>query len=385
MTARAGRRAATSVSTAPGERAKLPIALFDYELPPELIAQEPAEPRDASRLLVLPRAGGPLEHRVFRDLPELLRPGDLLVANRSRVLPARFVGRKLPTGGKVELLLLRRLDRGRWVALGRPGARLQPGARLSLAEGRLEATVLDRAPEGARVVEFAGADPDAAVLRYGLVPLPPYIRDYRGDPERYQTVYGDTLGSAAAPTAGLHFTPALLARLEALGVGLKFVTLHVGADTFRPIKTAYADEHPMHAEYCEAPRETLEAVLATRAAGGRVIAVGTTTVRTLESAFAWLAETTGGGAVAGPAERSDAPAPGSVPPDGYRGWTRLYIQPGYHFRAIDGLITNFHQPRSTLLLLVSALVGRERLLAAYAEAVRLRYRFHSFGDAMLVW
>jgi S-adenosylmethionine:tRNA ribosyltransferase-isomerase len=342
--------------------APLPIADYYYDLPSELIAQAPAEPRDAARLLVLSRAGGPPRHAVFRDLGAELRAGDLLVLNRTRVLSARLHGRRADAaGGKVELLLLRPETDGVWEALVRPARRLRPGTPLVFGGGRLSAEVLERTAAGTARVRLSPEPTEALLAAIGELPLPPYIHGWHGDPERYQTVYADTLGSAAAPTAGLHFTPALLAALQAEGIGLAQVILHVGLDTFRPVHVADARDHPMHHEYCAVPPEVVDAVERARAAGGRVIAVGTTSVRALESA----------------AQGSAGLAP-------YAGWTDLFITPGYGYRVVDGLITNFHLPRSTLLLLVSALVGRERLLAAYAEAIRARYRFYSFGDAMLI-
>ncbi len=354
--------------------ASLPTELFTYDLPPELIAQVPAKPRDASRLLVLDRASGDLVHASFRDVGRWLRPGDLLVANRSRVVPARLRGRRLPSGGEVELLLLRRAQPGCWEALVRPGRKLPPGARVELAAD-LVATIVERTPAGGRLVRFEGAGPsdpthadaenaDVAVLALGSLPLPPYIHDYTGDPERYQTVYGDVLGSAAAPTAGLHFTPELLSHLQAQGIGFATVTLHVGLDTFRPVRTLDLTAHEIHAESCSILEDTARAIGETRARGGRVVAVGTTTVRALETAA--------------------AASPRGAPLRSWSGETRLYILPGYHFRAVDGLITNFHLPGSTLLALVSAFAGRERVLAAYQEAIHHRYRFYSFGDSMLI-
>ncbi len=355
----------------------LPIADFDYALPPELIAQTPAEPRDAARLLVLPRDGGPVRHAVFREVGSYLRPGDLLVLNRTRVLPARLHGRRADAaGGRVELLLLRPDADGAWETLVRPARRLRPGTPLRFGEGQLSAVVVERTAAGTARVRFTPEPTEALLAEVGEMPLPPYIRGWHGDPERYQTVYADTLGSAAAPTAGLHFTPALLASLQAQGVALAYVILHVGLDTFRPVHEADARAHPMHRERCEVPPAVVAAVERARAVGGRVIAVGTTSVRALESA-ALAAE-------ASPDERAGLAAGASPPLAPYDGWTDLYITPGYCYRLVDGLITNFHLPRSTLLLLVSALVGRERLLAAYAEAIRARYRFYSFGDAMLI-
>ncbi|HZS00338.1 MAG TPA: tRNA preQ1(34) S-adenosylmethionine ribosyltransferase-isomerase QueA [Chloroflexota bacterium] len=353
------------------EHGPLRTADFDYPLPPELIAQTPAEPRDSARLLVVPRDSGPFQHAVFRDLPRYLAPNDLLVLNRTRVLPARLRGHRADAGGgRVELLLLHPTGDGAWEALIRPARRLRPGTPLVFGEGRLRATVLARTPAGTAHVRLEPA-PDEALLRaIGEMPLPPYIHRWDGDPDRYQTVYAEEPGSAAAPTAGLHFTSALLAALREQGVGTVFVTLHVGLDTFRPIHEEDPHAHVMHREWCEVPAAVLQAAARARRAGGRVIAVGTTSVRALESAAAQCATPT-------------EAAPGDAA-RGYAGWTDLYITPGYRYRAIDGLITNFHLPRSTLLLLVSALVGRERLLAAYAEAIRERYRFYSFGDAMLI-
>lgn len=347
----------------------LPIADYDYDLPPELIAQSPAEPRDAARLLVVPRGGGRLEHDTFAALPRYLTPGDLLVLNRTRVLPARLHGQRADAGGgRVELLLLRRVDVGVWETLIRPARRLRPGAPLIFGAGRLHARVQGRAATGTALVRFE-PEPDEALLHeLGEMPLPPYIRAWHGDPDRYQTVYAETPGSAAAPTAGLHFTPGLLSTLRGMGIETAFVTLHVGLDTFRPVHEEDARGHLMHREYCEVPGDVAVAVRRARRQGRRVIAVGTTSVRALESAAGATGE--------------NGHSPELLEP--YVGWTDLYITPGYRFRLVDGLLTNFHLPRSTLLLLVSALLGRERLLAAYAEAIRQRYRFYSFGDAMLI-
>jgi S-adenosylmethionine:tRNA ribosyltransferase-isomerase len=339
---------------------------FDYHLPPELIAQEPVEPRDASRLLVLGRTDGAVAHRRFADLPELLRPDDLLVANDSRVHPARLYGTKPETGGRIELLLLREHTAGAWEALVRPARRVRAGTTLALL-GR------DGTPSGlaahiggalgaGRAVHF-DAPAQEVFERCGHVPLPPYIHRRLDDPERYQTVYAAAPGSAAAPTAGLHFTPRLLERLRARGVEFALVTLHVGLDTFRPVTEERPQEHAMHSERIVVPAEAAEAISRTKQRGGRVVAVGTTAVRTLEAA-----------AIASPH--------GQVEP--YDGSTDLYILPGFTFRVVDALITNFHLPRSTLLMLVSAFASRERVLAAYAEAIRERYRFYSFGDAMLI-
>jgi S-adenosylmethionine:tRNA ribosyltransferase-isomerase len=360
---------------APGPEHALSTGAFDYELPAELIAQTPIEPRDASRLLVVHRDSGALEHRTFRDIGAYLRPGDLLVANRSRVIPARLRGAKEETGGAVELLLLAvRADLGPdcWEALVRPGRRIREGQRLVFGDGALAARVLARTPSGGRVVRLEAPDGDVpgALARVGSVPLPPYIRAPLSDPERYQTVYARVPGSAAAPTAGLHFTPDLLERLGQQGVDAAYVTLHIGLDTFRPIEENDVAQHHIHSEEAELDETAAARINAARASGGRIVAVGTTAVRVLESAAA-RAE-----------ERGIASADVAVAP--FRGRTSLYIMPGYRFRAVDVMLTNFHLPRSTLIVLVSAFAGRELILRAYEEAVRQRYRFYSFGDAMLI-
>ena len=341
---------------------------FDYNLPEELIAQSPAEPRDSSRLLVLTRATESLQHRGFRDLAEYLRPGDLLIANRSRVIPARLMGIKESTGTPVEMLLLRPAPGSEavdeWEVLLKPARRLKEGARIAFGEGQLAATVLSINGLGVRRVRLESREPlDQVVDRLGRAPLPPYIRGYSGDPERYQTVYADVRGSAAAPTAGLHFTCELMARIRDMGVQIGFVTLHIGIDTFRPVQEEDPTQHPMHREYYEVSEEVAAQVSAAKRGGRRVIAVGTTTVRVLESA----------GVDGTPARLQ----PGS-------GWTELFIYPGYRFKVVDALVTNFHLPRSTLVMLVSALAGRDLLLRGYQEAVEQRYRFYSFGDAMLI-
>jgi len=336
---------------------------LDYALPEELIAQVPLEPRDASRLLALPAAGGAPRHLRFADLPELLAPGDLLVLNDSRVIPARLVGTK-ETGGRCEVLLVEPLEGNgtRWRAMGQASKALRPGGRLDF--GGLAAEVEAAEGEGFYALRFAlgGAELEAALERVGRVPLPPYIRrePSEADSQRYQTVVARAPGSVAAPTAGLHFTPALLERLAARGVSRAQVTLHVGPGTFLPVRAARLEDHRMHAERYLVPAETAAAYAAARARGGRVIAVGTTSARALESASA------GGGLREG------------------AGRTEIFIRPGHRFRAVDGLVTNFHLPRSTLLALVCALGGTERVLAAYREAVALRYRFFSYGDAMAV-
>jgi S-adenosylmethionine:tRNA ribosyltransferase-isomerase len=344
--------------------ARMKLSDFDYPLPEELIAQEPVTPRDASRLLVLPPAGPP-DHRAFADLDALLAPGDLLVFNDTKVIPARLVGTKA-TGGKVELLLCEPLEGGlgrRWRAMGQASKPIRAGARLEF-DG-LAAVVEEPEGEGFYrvVLDRDGADLAAALERAGRIPLPPYIRRAPGpaDRERYQTLWAREPGSAAAPTAGLHFTPELLARLDARGVRRAAVTLHVGPGTFLPVRGDSLEGHRMHAEAYEVPGAAAAEVAACRARGGRVVAVGTTTVRTLESAW----------------------RDGQVAPGGGR--TALFIKPGHPFRAVDALVTNFHLPRSTLLVLVSAFGGTERVLAAYREAVARRYRFFSYGDAMLVF
>ena len=335
---------------------------FDYILPPELIAQTPTERRDASRLLCLDKRTGAYSHHHFYELPDFLRPGDCLILNDSRVLPARLLGRRLPGGGACEVLLL--IDRGGdvWECIVRPGKHLRAGARLSFGDGELTAEVSEVLPDGNRLVHFFYDGIFLEVLeRLGRMPLPPYIKAELQDKERYQTVYSRVNGSAAAPTAGLHFTPELLETIAAKGVKLGYVTLHVGLGTFRPVKEEDVEAHEMHSEYCTVPEETARLINETKASGGRVICVGTTSCRTIES---WAGEDGTMKAAAG--------------------WTNIYIYPGYRFKVMDALITNFHLPQSTLLMLVSALAGREHVLAAYEEAVRERYRFFSFGDAMFI-
>ena len=334
---------------------------FHFELPPELIAQTPLDRRDASRLLVLDRETGKREHRHFYELPEYLNPGDCLVMNDSRVLPARLIGRRLPGGGASEILLLADRGNGRWECLVRPGRKLRPGAVVDFGDGLLRATIESEAADGNRIVRFDYEGVFLEVLeRLGEMPLPPYIHEKLEDRERYQTVYSRELGSAAAPTAGLHFTPELLKQLEEKGVRLCWLTLHVGLGTFRPVKEENILDHEMHSEFCVIPEETARIINETRAAGGRIVSVGTTTCRTLESF---------------------AKADGSV--EAKSGWTDIFIYPGYRFKCVDALITNFHLPESTLLMLVSAFAGRERVLEAYREAVEMKYRFFSFGDCCL--
>jgi len=339
---------------------------FDYTLPKGRIAQRPIEPRDASQFLVLRRREGTVEHVRFRDLPRYLRPGDLLVANESRVIPARLYGRKSRTGGAVEVLLLKWLDGRRWEALTR-GRKVGPGLELAFGpSGRpaVRARVEEVHPDGRRVLAFA-EEVEPHLQGLGVVPLPPYIREPLADPERYQTIYARVAGSVAAPTAGLHFTPHLIGELQQMGVHFAFVVLHIGLDTFRPVEAEEVEDHPMHAEWCRVPAEVAAAVVEVRKAGRRVVAVGTTAVRALEAA-----------AQAGEAQGKEIAS--------FAGWTRLFIYPGYRFRAVDAMITNFHLPRSTLLMLVSAFASRELILHAYQEAVERDYRFYSFGDAMLI-
>ena len=335
---------------------------FYYDLPPELIAQTPLEKRDESRLLCLDKATGEWSHHHFYELPEFLRAGDCLILNNSRVLPARLLGRRLPGGGACEVLLLQDKGDKVWECLVRPGKHLREGARVSFGDGELTAEIAEVLPDGNRLVRFDYEGIFLEVLeRLGKMPLPPYIKEELQDQERYQTVYSKVNGSAAAPTAGLHFTPELLERIAAKGVGVGYVTLHVGLGTFRPVKEDEIEQHDMHSEYCTIPQETADLINRTKANGGRVICVGTTSCRTIES---WAGED------------------GTMTATG--GWTNIYIYPGYRFKVMDALVTNFHLPESTLIMLVSALAGREHVLAAYEEAVRERYRFFSFGDAMFI-
>ena len=334
---------------------------FDFQLPEELIAQTPLERRDASRLLTLDKRTGAVGHHHFYDLMRFLRPGDCLVLNDSRVLPARLVGRR-PTGGACEVLLL--VDRGGdlWECLVRPGRKLKPGAQVIFGDGQLTATVEEELNDGKRAVRFHYQGIFLEILeQLGRMPLPPYIKAELQDQERYQTVYSKVVGSAAAPTAGLHFTPELLEQVRECGVKVCYVTLHVGLGTFRPVKAEDIQDHEMHSEFCMVSQETADAINQTKRNGGRVICVGTTSCRTVES-FAAEDGTM--------SERS--------------GWTNIFIYPGYQFKVLDALITNFHLPQSTLIMLVSALAGREHVLAAYETAVRERYRFFSFGDAMMI-
>lgn len=334
---------------------------FNFELPTELIAQTPLEKRDTSRLLHLDKHSGEISHGHFTDIKKYLKAGDCLVMNDSRVLPARLLGLR-PSGGSVELVLLRDLGNKKWECLSRPGRKTKPGQEIVFGDGILKARVESVTEGGNRIVKF---DYDGVFLeileRLGKMPLPPYIKEELSDSERYQTVYSKELGSAAAPTAGLHFTKELLSELEEMGVKLCYVTLHVGLGTFRPVKAEKIEDHEMHSEFCMVPKETAETIMQTKRDGGRVVAVGTTSCRTLESF------TDENGCI-----------------EECSGWTNIFIYPGYKFKCINALITNFHLPESTLIMLVSALAGRENVLNAYNEAVKERYRFFSFGDAMMI-
>ncbi len=334
---------------------------FNFELPPELIAQTPIEKRDSSRLLILDRESGEVTHKHFYDLPDYLRPGDCLVLNNSRVLPARLIGHR-PTGGACEVLLLTEKGDDVWECLVRPGRKLKTGAEVIFGEGQLTATIEAEIDDGKRLVKFHYAGIFLEILdQLGKMPLPPYIKEELQDQERYQTVYSKVNGSAAAPTAGLHFTPELMKIISDIGVKLCYVTLHVGLGTFRPVKADDILDHEMHSEFCMISQETADIINETKRNGGRVICVGTTSCRTIES---------------------------FVSEDGMMressGWTNIFIYPGYKFKVLDCLVTNFHLPESTLIMLVSALAGREHVLKAYRQAVEERYRFFSFGDAMFI-
>ena len=335
---------------------------FYYDLPKELIAQTPVEPRDSSRLLVLDRKTGEIEHRHFYDIIDYLREGDLIVANDSRVLPARIYGVKEGTGARVEFLLLRQISGNRWETLCKPGKKAREGAKFSFGGGILKAAVTEVRDDGNRVVDFDCDESFFATLdKIGQMPLPPYITEELRDKERYQTVYSHELGSAAAPTAGLHFTEELMERIRQKGVRIAYVTLHVGLGTFRPVKVVDVTKHKMHSEHYEVPGETAELIRQTKANGGRIIAIGTTSCRTLESVAAQYGEIRA-----------------------CEGFTDIFIYPGYEFKVLDGLVTNFHLPESTLIMLVSAFAGYDNIMNAYKTAVEERYRFFSFGDAMMI-
>ena len=335
---------------------------FAYDLPEELIAQDPLSDRASSRLMILDKQTGEITHRIFRDITEYLKPGDCLVLNDTKVIPARLIGEREETGGKVEVLLLKRGEDNVWETLVKPGKKARPGTRLVFGGGLLRAEVVDIVEEGNRLIRFEYEGIFEEILdQLGQMPLPPYITHKLEDKNRYQTVYAKNEGSAAAPTAGLHFTPELLEKVKEKGVNIAHVTLHVGLGTFRPVKVDDVEKHHMHSEFYIVEEDQAKLINDTKKNGGRVISVGTTSCRTLESAT----------------DENGILQAGS-------GWTEIFIYPGYHFKMIDGLITNFHLPESTLLMLVSALAGKEHIMAAYEEAVKERYRFFSFGDAMLI-
>jgi S-adenosylmethionine:tRNA ribosyltransferase-isomerase len=341
---------------------KMKTSDFDYHLPPELIAQVPLEPRDRSRLMVLGRADGRVEHRQFADLVDFLKPGDVLVGNDSRVIPARLKGRKAETGGKVELLLLRQLDNAVWELMLKPAKRVAIGTKIEISgdsAAKLWAEVIGEGEGGIKVIRFPQ---EMQLPKLGKIPLPPYIHTPLADAERYQTVYARVPGSVAAPTAGLHFTPRLLEQLERKGIELLFVTLHVGLDSFRPVREEDPLKHPIHKEYGIVTEEVASRLLKAKGEGRRIICIGTTTVRIIEEAAH---------------SQTSHLAP-------FEGWVSLFILPGYQFRMVDALITNFHLPRSTLLMLVAAFAGKDFILDAYREAIAREYRFYSFGDAMLI-
>jgi len=357
---------------------------FDYELSESLIAQTPIEPRDTSRLMVLDRRTGTIEHRPFRDILDYLQPDDVLVCNESRVIPARLYGRKVPSGGKVELLLIAKRGENLWEALVR-GRKMKPGTRIEIGDGgrgirdkewspasHIAGEVMGETEAGGRLIRF-GRPIESLLDDLGVTPLPPYIHEPLSDAERYQTIYARVRGSVAAPTAGLHFTPGLIDEIRRKGVEFAFVVLHIGLDTFRPIKEEEVEDHRIHTEYCQLSSEVADQLNRAKAEGRRILAVGTTSVRVLETA-----------AQAGK-QQADASVSLStsllVP---YSGWTDLFIYPGYQFRAVDALLTNFHLPRSTLLLLVATFAGKDTIDRAYQEAIRTEYRFYSFGDCMLI-
>lgn len=335
---------------------------FDFELPEEYIAQHPAEKRDHSRLMVVDKKTGEIEHKIFRDIVDYLNRGDCLVLNNTRVLPARLIGHKEETMGKIEFLLLKRIDKNRWETLVKPGKRAKIGTSFVFGNGELKAKVVDTSEDGSRIVDFEYEGIFEEVLdKLGQMPLPPYITEKLEEKERYQTVYSKEPGSAAAPTAGLHFTDELLKEIQQKGVNLAFVTLHVGLGTFRPVKAETIEEHHMHSEYYEMSKETADIINKTKEEGGRIIAVGTTSCRTIESI----------------ADKNRKVRE-------CKGWTDIFIYPGYEFKILDALITNFHLPESTLIMLVSTLGGKDNIMNAYNIAVEEKYRFFSFGDAMFI-
>jgi S-adenosylmethionine:tRNA ribosyltransferase-isomerase len=340
----------------------LKVSDFNFDLPEELIAQHPLKNRDESRLMVVNKENGELKQEVFKNIIDYLNPGDCLVLNNTRVMPARLIGEKLNSGGKIEFLLLKRIEGDKWESLVKPGKRAKIGAEFSFGNGRLKAKIIDIVDEGNRIIEFYYQGIFEEILdELGQMPLPPYITEQLEDKERYQTVYSRTVGSAAAPTAGLHFTNELLEAIERKGVQIAYITLHVGLGTFRPVKVDSIEEHKMHSEFYIVDQETSARINNCKNSGGRVIAVGTTSCRTLES----VADSTG-----------------YVAPK--TGWTDIFIYPGYSFKIVDALITNFHLPESTLIMLVSALASKETVMKAYHKAIEERYRFFSFGDAMFI-
>lgn len=338
------------------------VSDFDFYLPEELIAQHPLEKRDSSRLMVLDKKTGEIEHKHFHDIVNYLNKGDTIVLNNTRVMPARLIGEKVETGGKIEFLLLKRLEGDKWECLAKPGKRAKIGQKFTFGEGKLTCTVVDIVEEGNRIIEFSYEGIFEEVLdQLGEMPLPPYITEKLEDKERYQTVYSKEKGSAAAPTAGLHFTEDLLSKIKAKGVNVAYLTLHVGLGTFRPVKVEDINDHTMHSEYYHLDKENADLINETKKRGNKVIAVGTTSTRTLET----IADENG-------FVREQS------------GWTDIFIYPGYKYKVVDNLITNFHLPESTLIMLVSALAGKENVMNAYKEAVNEKYRFFSFGDSMFI-
>lgn len=338
------------------------VSEFNFDLPEELIAQHPLEQRDASRLMVLNKEDGKIEHRIFKDIIEYLNDGDTLVLNDTRVIPARLIGEKISSHGKIEFLLLKRISQDKWECLAKPGKRAKPGTEFTFGEGKLKAIVTEVLDNGNRIIELKYTGIFEQILdELGQMPLPPYIHESLEDKERYQTVYSKEKGSAAAPTAGLHFTKELLEKIKEKNINIAYVTLHVGLGTFRPVKVDKIEEHEMHSEFYMMSKETAEIINETKRKGNRVIAVGTTSCRTLETI---------GDDNSRVREQS--------------GWTEIFIYPGYKFKIVDALITNFHLPESTLIMLVSALAGRENVLNAYNTAIKEKYRFFSFGDAMFI-
>src|SRR6056297_1174392 len=335
---------------------------FDYDLPERLIAQKPIENRDESRLMLLNKETGQIDEKIFYEIVDLLNKEDLLILNNSKVIPARLYGKKVPTGTDIEVLLLTRLDDKRWEVLVKPGKRVKKGVEISFGNGQLTGKAVGYTEFGGRVMEFDyEGDFEEILDKLGNMPLPPYIKEDLDEPERYQTVYAKKRGSVAAPTAGLHFTPELLDEIEEKGVQVEYITLHVGLGTFRPVRTDEVEEHDMHSEYIEVSEEVVNKIKKTKKGPGRVISVGTTVTRALETA----------------AEKGGL--------EEFKGWTDIFIYPGYNFKVIDALITNFHLPKSTLLMMISALAGKEKIMTAYGKAVKEEYRFYSLGDAMFIY